>query len=217
MRKLSLIAGLMLVGAGAPALAHPHVFIDASVEVVFAADGRAEGVRISWTYDELVSLSFVTERGFDPDFDGVLTPEEMVALNGFDMAWHAEFEGDTYALLGDEPLTLSRPMDWTAAYEGGKVSSSHYRRFDAPVDLGGQDLVIQTYDPGYYTAYVLVAGKVSGRDDCTVELFEPDREAADQILQDALAEYSGTEDAETDFPAIGSAYAEEARVTCGAG
>ena len=217
MRKSTIFAGLILAGLAAPALAHPHVFIDASVEVVFAADGRAEGVRISWTYDELVSLSYVTERGFDPDFDGVLTPEELTALSGFDMAWHAEFQGDTYALLADAPLALSRPTDWTAAYDGGKVSSSHYRRFDAPVDLAGKDLVIQTYDPGYYTAYVLVAGKATGRDDCNVELFEPDREAADQILQDALAEYSGTEDAETDFPAIGSAYAEEARVSCGAG
>lgn len=216
MRKILILAGMMLA-ATSPALAHPHVFIDTRIEVVFAADGRAEGVRIGWTYDELVSLSFVTERGLDPDFDGILTDDERAALSGFDMGWHADFQGDTYALLAETPLALSRPQDWSATYEGGKVSSTHYRRFEAPVDLGGQDLVIQSYDPGYYTAYVVAAATASGRDGCTVEVFEPDREAADQILQDALAEYAGGDDApEADFPAVGSAYAEEARVTCGA-
>lgn len=217
MRKQLILAGLVLAAAS-PAFAHPHVFIDAQLEVVFATDGRAEGVRITWTYDELVSLSYIADRGLDPDFDGVLTEAERASLAGFDMKWHEEFQGDTYALLAAAPLGLSRPEDWTASYEAGKVTSTHYRRFDAPVDLAGQDLVIQAYDPGYYTAYVVAGATVTGRTGCTVDVFEPDREAADQILQDALAEYAGTGDAsETDFPAVGSAYAEEARVTCGAG
>ena len=215
MRAVFLALPLVL-GLTAPAQAHPHVFIDAGLEVVFDAQGRAEGVRVRWTYDELISLTFVTERGLDSDFDGGLTDAEKAQLNGFDMEWHAEFEGDTYALLGETPLTLSRPEAWTADYVAGQVTSTHYRRFDAPVDLGGAALVIQSYDPGYYTAYAVDDARVTGREGCVVEIFEPDREAADQILQDALAEYSGTDGAEADFPAVGSAYAEEARVTCSA-
>jgi polyphosphate kinase len=209
------LAGLAALAAPLPALAHPHIFIDAALEVVFSADGRAEGVRVRWSYDEFFSLTLVAERGLDPDFDGMLTPEELVQMNGFDMGWQPEFQGDTYALLDTAPLALSRPMDWTVAYEGGKLISTHYRRFDTPVDLGAGPLLVQSYDPGYYTAYAVVDATVTGRDDCTVDIYEPDREAADQILQEALAEFAGDEAAEADFPAVGAAYAEEARVSCG--
>ena len=208
------VAGLAALVVPLPAHAHPHIFIDAAIEVVFAPDGRAEGVRLRWSYDDFFSLTLVAERGLDPDFDGVLTPEELAQLNGFDMGWLPEFQGDTYALLDSAPLALSRPMDWTVAYEGGKLISTHYRRFDAPVDLGAAALVVQAYDPGYYTAYTVVDATAKGRDDCMVEIFEPDRAAADQILQDALAEFAGDEAAEADFPAVGAAYAEEARVIC---
>jgi len=208
------VAGLAALVVPLPAHAHPHIFIDAAIEVVFALDGRAEGVRLRWSYDDFFSLTLVAERGLDPDFDGVLTPKELAQLNGFDMGWLPEFQGDTYALLDSAPLALSRPMDWTVAYEGGKLISTHYRRFDAPVDLGVAALVVQAYDPGYYTAYTVVDATAKGRDDCTVEIFEPDRAAADQILQDALAEFAGDEAAEADFPAVGAAYAEEARVIC---
>ena len=44
---------------------------------------------------------------------------------------------------------------------------------------------------------------------CTVQVFEPDREAADARLQAAIEELSGSADTEAEFPAIGDAYAEE--------
>lgn len=209
-------AAALLLSAGA-ALAHPHIFVDAEVEVVFNEEGRAKGLRITWTYDDLISLTLLSERGMDEDFDGVLTEEELAALNGFDMNWQPGFLGDTYALINGNELILSGPSDWTVAYADARLTSSHYRAFEFAIDMADGPLIVQAYDPGYYTAYTVKAGRVSGRDDCTVDLFEPDREAADKILEDALAEYSGTDGAEAAFPAVGSAYAEEARVTCGAG
>ncbi len=206
----------LVVASPQPAQAHPHIFIDAGLEIVFDSQGRAEGVKVRWTYDELISLTFITERGLDPDFDSVLTDAEKAQLNGFDMDWQADFAGDTYVLLGDTPINLASPEAWTADYVAGKVISTHYRRFEMPVDLGGAALVVQAYDPGYYTAYAVVEAGVTGREGCLAEMFEPDRDAADQILQDALAEYSGTDGIEAEYPAVGSAYAEEARVTCSA-
>ena len=70
-----LIAGLLAAGAG-PALAHPHVWIDAGVEIILNDQNEATGVRISWTYDDLYSLYVVGDMGLDPDWDGKLTPEE---------------------------------------------------------------------------------------------------------------------------------------------
>lgn len=209
-------AGLVTAGAllaAGPALAHPHVFIDAAVEVVFDSDGRAEALRIEWAYDELFSLLLIEEQGLDPDMDGVLTPEETDRINGFDMEWDSDFPGDTYTLSGDLALTLSRPVEWSARYEGGQLISTHLRRIEPPVAMTAP-LIVQVYDPGFYTSYVLAkATTFAGTPPagCEAVIYEPDRAAADAILAEAMQEYAG-DDAE--FPAVGAAYAEEVRITC---
>ena len=211
-----LLGGLIMAGAG-PVLAHPHVWIDVEVEVILDDRNRATAVRIGWTYDDLYSLFVVSDMGLDPDWDGQLTAEETGRLAGFDMAWDPGFPGDTYALLGEAPLALSRPRDWTASYAEGKITTTHLRSFDAPVPLGDLPLVLQAYDPGYYVAYTIPGEPVViGGQGCVAQVFVPDLSAAEQELLDALAEFTPDVDLEADFPAVGAQFAEEVRVTCAA-
>lgn len=203
--------------AAGPALAHPHVFIDTGIEVILNDRNEATGLRISWTYDDLYSLYIVGDMGLDPDWDGSLTPEEVVKLSGFDMKWVEGFEGDTYALMAGAPLELSRPRDWTADYAAGKITSTHVRDFSAPVPVAAEPLVVQAYDPGYYTAYSIPGDPVvTGGKGCTAQVFVPDLDAAAEALQAALAEYTPDVDLEDEFPAVGANFAEEVRLTCAA-
>jgi len=48
---LLLIVGITLGAAAAEA--HPHVWITARSEVVYASDGTITGVRHAWTFDEM--------------------------------------------------------------------------------------------------------------------------------------------------------------------
>lgn len=199
----------------APVLAHPHAWIDAKVEVILNDANQATAVRIFWVYDNLYSLYVVSDRGMDVDWDGKLTPEEEAALSGFDMDWDADFPGDTYALLGETALPLSRPKDWTATYADDRVTTTHLRTFDAPVPLGDLPLIVQLYDPGYYVAYAIPYDPVvTGGVGCSAQVFVPDLDEAAAEMQAALAEFTPDIDLEADFPAIGAAYAEEVRVTC---
>ena len=66
----ALVASVWCVFAAFPALAHPHVFIDTSLEVIFDDQARATGVRISWTYDEYFSLVVAEDHKIDLDYDG---------------------------------------------------------------------------------------------------------------------------------------------------
>lgn len=209
--------GTML--AAGQAAAHPHMFIDVGLTFRFDAEGRATGVTVEWHYDEFFTLSYLTDQGYDSDFDGALTAEEEARLTGFDTRWQAGHAGDSYALLGEAPLGLSGPSEPTARVEGGRIITSHYRSFAEPVQVADTPLVLQVYDPSFYTAYTIAYDPVlaDAPPDCLVQVFEPDREAADAILQAALDELSGTADTEEEFPAVGAAYAEEARVTCGLG
>lgn len=213
----ALVCALAL--AAGPVAAHPHIFIDTELEVIFDAAGQATHVRVTWIYDDFYSLLMIEDRGLDPDGDGTLTPEEHAALQGFDMAWDADFLGDTHVLAGDAAVGLGRPSDWTAAYVDGRIVSTHLRALDRPVAAAEAPLVVQVYDPGYYSAYYITAQPVltGAPAGCSAQVFEPDRDAADAILQAALDELAGSIDLEMEFPAVGAAYAEEARITCAAG
>jgi ABC-type uncharacterized transport system substrate-binding protein len=213
---LSFCAGMTTAGYAA---AHPHMFIDAGVTIRFDAEGRATGVQIEWRYDGFFSLSYLTDEGYDPDFDGVLTPDEEARLTGFDTRWEAGHAGDSYAFLGDAPLAMSGPSGATARVVDGQIVTSHFRSFAEAVTIADAPLVVQVYDPSFFTAYTLTPDPVltDAPADCLAQVFRPDRSKADDILLAALAKLPPTADAEAEFPAVGAVFAEEARVICGLG
>lgn len=222
MRAVRHLLSVLWIGAAAPALAHPHIFIDAGLEFLFDAEGRVAAVRVAWVYDDFTSMLYLSDRGLDPDGDGKLTGEEETALSGFDMNWDPDFAGDLYLLDGleGEPVALDRPRDWSARVFGGRIISTHVRPLSAPLTPGDRPLVVQVYDPTYYSSYTILGTPVlTGRADCSVAVFEPDLGEAERVLQEALAEYTADQTAlvEQDFPHVGAVFAEEARVTCGGG
>jgi ABC-type uncharacterized transport system substrate-binding protein len=212
----SLVFPLLVVSA-APALSHPHVWIDTTYEVILNDRNEATALRIGWTYDDLYALLIFGDLSLDPDGDGVLTPEEEVRLNGFDMKWIEGFEGDTYVLMDGAPIAISGPRDWTASWADGKLSSTHYRDLLTPVPVAEVPLVIQAYDPGYYAAHVILPpAAVTGGTGCRAQVYEADLDAADTALQEALLEFAPGADVEGQFPAVGAKFSDEVRVTCGA-
>jgi polyphosphate kinase len=218
--RLLLLAGLS--AAAPPAAAHPHIFIDTSLEFLFNAEGQVTAVRVAWVYDDFTSMLYLSDRAMDPDADGKLTAEEEAALAGFDMAWDADYAGDLFLLDGVEgaPVSLGRPADWSARVFGGRIISTHVRPLEVPFVPGNRPLVAQVFDPTYYTSYTILGTPLlTGRADCTVQVFEPDLGAAERVLQEALAEYTADQTGlvEQDFPHVGAVFAEEARVTCGGG
>ena len=72
---LALVSLVALAGFGGPAQAHPHVWITAKAEIVYAADGNVSGVRHHWTFD--AGYSAYLTQGLDKNGDGNLTPDEL--------------------------------------------------------------------------------------------------------------------------------------------
>jgi ABC-type uncharacterized transport system substrate-binding protein len=215
---LALSSALATGLTGAVAHAHPHIFIDARIEVLLDDRNRAVAVRIDWVYDELFSLSEIANLGLDADWDGKLSAEEEAALSGFDMKWVDGFQGDTYALLDDAELVLGPPQDWSASYDGTRITSTHLRMLEQPAEIGGATFYVQVYDPGFYSTYAVAetATLTGGTGTCKAEVWGPDVDAADEALKAALSEYGADESIEMDFPSVGKNFAEEVRVTCAA-
>lgn len=198
-----------------PASAHPHIFVEAGIEVVFAPDGTPTALRISWIYDPLFSMLLVGDLGLDPDFDGILTEDEMIQLQGFDMKWLDGYHGDTHVTQAGQGLALGGPSDWTSDYRDGQLYSTHLRALPALSDPDAE-WIIAVYDPTYYTSYSLASSpQLTGRTGCVVRVFEPDFDAAGAQLQASLDELLGADaEMEADFPMVGALFSEEIRITC---
>ncbi len=215
LRPTRLLIGLLILVPG-QTQAHPHVFIQTAIAVLFDAAGDATGIRVTWGYDDYTTLQFLADQGMDQDMDGKLTDKELADLNGFDMHWVPGYAGDSYASLDATPLTLSQPRDWTLVYADGKITTTHIRDFAAPVKLGHDVLKLHTYDPTLYVYYEIspvvdFIGAPAGRR-CQ-SIFRPaDTAKAKKDLEAAIRAMS--QDAEMNFPAMGKQFASEAWVIC---
>ena len=215
-------ATIAIAAALAPgtAAAHPHVFIDTGIEVIFDAAGDLAAVQVVWVYDEFYTMLALDDYGMDPEFTGAVTDEERAELAAIYSNWDDGFNGDLRPLLDGAELTLGGPSAVMADVQEARLVIAHRRRFDPPVSVAEAELVLRVYDPSYFTAYTIAADPVvRGRDDCRAEVWGPDWDAADARLQAALdemlAEGAGFQEVEANFPAVGADFAEEVRVRCG--
>ncbi len=84
--SLGLVAFACL--AAAEATAHPHVWIDARVEVKFQEEGQIRALDVTWTFDEIYSLFAV--EGLDSNEDGNFESSELAPL--VQKRWFGLFE-----------------------------------------------------------------------------------------------------------------------------
>lgn len=200
------------------AVAHPHVYIDASVGLIYDGDGRLSAVEVEWTYDELYSLLIVEDLGLDPDGDGILSATESAALQGFDADWEPGFDGRLYMAGDGRRIALGPPQDFVAEYRDGRVLSRHRRPLTASL-AGDAPLSLQIYDPEFYVDFTLTDDtRFAGRDDCRTALDAGDPAAAPEAYRSAVE--AALSDAGSDIEAelvvvdIGAAGAETLRVDC---
>lgn len=189
-------------------VAHPHIFIDTALRVQVSADGTFEGLEVTWTYDDFYSLLIFADMGLDPDGDGELTPDEVARLDGFDLNWIDGYEGDSYALRDDAPVTLGAPQSRGLTVAGGRITSTHFRAADAPAS----GLVIKIYDPTFYTAYEL-AGQVAVDGPCTTVIEPADLDAAYSYVEELLYATPSAQ-AQDEFPEVGDRFADTVMLSC---
>ena len=196
------------------ATAHPHVFVQAQVTVVFDEAGDM-GIKLDWYYDDLFSLLVTTDLGIDMDGDLVLTAEEQALLDSQIAAWPPEYAGDLGVAQGGAVLALGEKQDHRMTYVEGLFLETHTRPVPAVPDADGA-IQIRVYDPSFYTAYDLRHPVLfEGRDDCSAEVIPADVDAAYAMAESLLdGQAPGDVGPDEYFPAIGDAFADTIVVTC---
>ncbi|WP_114946440.1 DUF1007 family protein [Microvirga calopogonii] len=153
----SALAALSMALAS-PALAHPHVWVTARAEVVFAPDGKVTGVRHHWTFDEAYT-AYVTQ-GLDKDNDGKLTPEELQELADENAASLNEFNYFTVLKARGKPQSFDSPREARMTMEKSQVAMSFLLPLKSPAAPSGA-VSIEIEDPTFFVYFSLSDGQAA--------------------------------------------------------
>jgi len=147
------LPALLLALLPAPALAHPHVLIDAASEIVFDAEGRVAAVRHHWRFDE--AFSAMASQGLDTDDDGKLYRAELEPLAKVNVESLAEYDFFTFLAKEGTDQAFEQPTDyWLDANAEGTLTLHFTLPLKAPV-APDRPLTLEVYDPEYFIAFRL--------------------------------------------------------------
>lgn len=214
----AILAALSLGLCPFAAQAHPHVFIDASHELLFDGQGRLTAVRSTWKYDEMFTLLMVEDGDYDKNGNGQIDADEMDGFRLWDANWPADYEGDMVLTVPDRPdapIALGPPHDWAADWQDGRAVSIHTRSLETPLDMSG-GLLLRAYEPDYFAAYTIVAPpEMTGRDDCTAQVISGDENAVPDDIAEKISNLDmGLRPEDVGLPQVGALYSDAVRVTC---
>lgn len=214
LRRLALMILPLLLAQG-PALAHPHIFVDAKAGFAFDEAGQVDGLRISWTYDAFTTLFLFDVLDLDKDGDGALDDKDYAAILKGETEWQEGYVGDIYFEVNEVVQPHLVPVNAEALYEDERITVRFDLPLEAPVDVAGQDVVLRLYDPNYYYAYSVIEivepKPVPENCDLALYPFEPDALTSDLLV--ALGTLSREEQPEQE--GIGRMFSDEVVLTCG--
>lgn len=178
---------LLLLGRADPALAHPHIWVDATAEIVFNEAGEFAAVRHSWRFDEAYSAWAV--QGLDTDGNGALSEAELQPLADDNMVGLAEYGFFTFGDVDGTEIGFGAPADPRMRFEEGVLTLSFEIAASPAAKVGGE-LELEVGDPEYYAAFsfegsdaVALAGAPAG---CATEINPP--RAIDPEIEQELFE-----------------------------
>ncbi|SEO00522.1 DUF1007 family protein [Bradyrhizobium sp. OK095] len=109
-----LLAAAMMLASGA-ASAHPHVWITATSELLYAEDGSVTGVRHAWTFDDAFSANAV--QGLHGKSKGAYTREELTPLAQTQVESLKDNTYFTFLRVAAERLPFAEPVDYFFDYK----------------------------------------------------------------------------------------------------
>jgi len=172
------------------ALAHPHVMVDANLEIVRNAAGEVIELRNVWRFDELFSTTVVLD--YDANGNNVLEPEELDEVSKTVTKSISEEDFFTEVRLGKESVAFVPPPEIMVDYVDGQILMLFAVTFAKPVNASAGQFRVSVADPTYYVAFELAgeaAVQVSGNGaGCGVEVVVPDYDKLMSQNQASLTE-----------------------------
>jgi ABC-type uncharacterized transport system substrate-binding protein len=148
--RLSILL-LLLLGGGV-AEAHPHVWITAVSELLYAPDGSLTGVRHAWTFDDMFASYAL--QGIETNSKGAYSREQLAPLAETNVEALKEYAYFTYARAdGGKKEKFSEPVDYFLDYKDGQLTLHFTLPLKTP--LRAKQLSLEVFDPTFFVDFQL--------------------------------------------------------------
>jgi len=147
---LPLIAALFLPLS---AIAHPHVFINASVKLEADKQGNLTSIHLEWLFDPVFSSDLMTQ--FDANKNKALETAEYDAMGRSVLPNLKEFSYFTH-LRQDGKVIKVKPEQFKAAFTDKRIRFKMVMQPESAVTLKGKKTFLSLYDDSYYVDVALV-------------------------------------------------------------
>lgn len=164
-----------------PALAHPHVFVDAQIDFVMDDRGALHALNVTWRFDPFHTLYILSFDGITPTEDGGLAFADQDALSAAYTDWQRGFDGFAKLFFDGAPIALASPSAVRASLRDDQLEISFTRILPKPAVLTEVKAEISIYDATYYHAITTAPPRIrGGAKGCDVTLlpFNPDQLSA---------------------------------------
>ncbi len=175
------VALLFLFASATPALAHPHVWIDMTVDLAFDNAKRLDALTVAWTFDEFYSAFAVQDFKTRPG--GSYDPADLAKLAEVNLTNLKDWNYFTEVTSGGKPVKLGLARNGGSTYDAkaGRLTMTFTVPLAAPVAASAKAPVqFKIYDPSYYIAIdyaktdpIMASG---AHDGCTVSTKVPNAE-----------------------------------------
>ena len=115
-----LVLAVTVVLGTAAAEAHPHVWITAKSEVIYAPDGTITGVRHAWTFDDMFSTYAL--QGIETKVKGAYSREELAPLAQTNVESLKEYAYFTFAKGDGKKQKFTEPVDYFLEYKDSALT-----------------------------------------------------------------------------------------------
>ncbi|HTV71125.1 MAG TPA: DUF1007 family protein [Rhizobiaceae bacterium] len=182
------LAGTALAALSAlPAVAHPHVFAEARLDVAVNPDNTVKALKHLWRFDDVFSSTVLIE--FDANSDLKLDDAELQEVANTVYTSLAEYDYFQLVTQDKKDVAMKPPAKLIATFEDQQLIIMFESEPKEALKLGGQ-VDFGVYDPTFYTAidfveddYMQVQNMPAG---CTRAVIRPDPDEAIAQNQDML-------------------------------
>lgn len=175
-RSLLMFAAL-LAACPQAAFAHPHVFVEANVEIARDDSGEVTGIRHVWRFDELFSSTVLLD--YDVNGDGDLDISELEEVSKTVTSSLGEYDYYTEVRLDKRSKDFKLDDKIMVDYVDGQVLMFFQLDMNKPLPISGHSFRVAVSDPTYFVAIEL-AGESAiqiggpGAPDCKTNIEVPD-------------------------------------------
>jgi ABC-type uncharacterized transport system substrate-binding protein len=145
-----LIVSVMGLGLITLAHAHPHVWVHAKSELIYASDGKITHVRQHWTFDEAYSAFAV--QGLDKNKDGIYSTEELSDLAKTNAESLVDFGYFTFLKVDGKIQPFATVEQYTLDYTDKKLTLHFTLPLKEP-SFSKKAIGYEVYDPTFFVAF----------------------------------------------------------------